>query len=223
MLKKLLLLSLVVVSMTSCYTTSTISTAKYSMSLLDSNNTKVDTATVMTYKDSVVDIYFEFKEKDVAFGIKNKTNKSIKLVWDEALFMANGSSSKVMHDGVKYINRNESMPPTVIPANTFISDVITPTSNVYWREGYYSQYGSTPGGWEQSPLLDDKLEKDSKVQIYLPMIIGGQTKEYNFTFNVENKNTYLNNKKELNSARTILLVTILTLIPLTIMMSSGGQ
>lgn len=221
-MKKLLLLLGIVVSMSSCYTTSTISTATYSMSLLDSNNTKVDTADVMVYKDSLIDVYFDFKEKDIAFGIKNKTNKTIKLVWDETLFMVGTSSSKVMHAGVKFANRNESMPSTVIPANTFVSDVINPTNNVYWREGYYSQYGSSPGGWEQEPLLPSTLDKDSKVNLYLPLIIGGETKEYNFTFNVENKDTYLSNKKELNSGKSILLVTILTLIPLTILMS-GGQ
>jgi hypothetical protein len=222
MLKKLLLLSLVVVSMSSCYTTSTVSTAKYSVSLRDKENNKIDTAGILVFRDSLIDAFFDFKEKDLSVSIKNKTDKSIKLVWDETLFIVDGSSSKVMHEGIKYTNRNQSMPPSVIPANYAISDVIVPTNNVYWREGYYGQYGSTPGGWEQETLLPSTLDKDAKIQLYMPLIINGETKEYNFTFNVDNKDTYLSNKKELNSGKSILLVTILTLIPLTLLMS-GGQ
>ena len=222
MLKKLLLLSLVVVSMTSCYTTTTVSTAKYSVSLLDKDNNKIDTAGILVFRDSSIDAFFDFKEKDLSVSIKNKTDKSIKLIWDETLFIVDGSSSKVMHEGIKFANRNEFMPPSVIPTNYTISDVVIPTNNVYYKEGYYSQYGSTPPSWEKEPLLPSTLNKDSKIQLYMPLIINGETKEYNFTFNVENKDTYLSNKKELNSSKSILLVTILTLIPLTILMS-GGQ
>ena len=221
-MKKLLLLLCIVVSMSSCYTTSTISTATYSMSLLDKDNNKIDTSGILVYSDSLIDARFDFEEKELGFGITNKTNKTIKIIWDETLFIVDGNSSKVMHEGIKFANRNEYMPPSVIPTSNTLADVIIPTNNVYYKEGYYSQYGSTPPSWEKEPLLPSTLSKDSKIQVYMPMIINGETKEYNFTFNTEDKKTTTIEKRELNSSRSILLVTILTLIPLTILMS-GGQ
>lgn len=221
-MKKLLLLLGIVVSMSSCYTTSTISTATYSMSLLDKDNNKIDTSGILVYSDSLIDARFDFEEKELAFGITNKTNKTIKIIWDETLFIVDGNSSKVMHEGIKFANRNEYMPPSVIPTSNTLADVIIPTNNVYYKEGYYSQYGSVAPSWEKEPLLPSTLSKDSKIQVYMPMIINGETKEYNFTFNTEDKKTTTIEKRELNSSRSILLVTILTLIPLTILMS-GGQ
>jgi hypothetical protein len=82
--------------------------------------------------------------------VRNKTDHSIKVVWDEASFIdLDGHLSRVMHIGVKFVDRNASQPPTVIPAHQHLTDDIFPTDRVYFREAY----GRTPAGWHNTSLL----------------------------------------------------------------------
>lgn len=51
-----------------------------------------------------------------------------------------------MHSGVKYIDRNNSQPPNIIPKNASLSDVIIPTDNIYYVSGQY-------GGWRDGQVV----------------------------------------------------------------------
>jgi hypothetical protein len=119
-----------------------------------------------------------------------------------------------MHAGVKFTDRNQSMPPSVVPAGTTFDDVIIPTENVYWRDGYYSQYGSSPGGWEKKDLLPSYTSSGDKFGVFMPMNIGGTVKEYNFNFKVENSKTEYRKERTMNVLGTTGLIMTITLIPL---------
>ena len=76
----------------------------------------------------------------------------MKIIWDETSFIPYGEGKKVMHKGVKYADRDAAQVPTSIPSKTSWSDLVVPTDNVYYKQGYYSQYVSNPGGWETHDL-----------------------------------------------------------------------
>jgi hypothetical protein len=87
-------------------------------------------------------------------SVRNKSEHSIKLVWDEASYIDyDGDLTKVMHEGVKYIDRNSAQSPSVIPAKQRLADVVYPNDRVSYREGYYGRYYSRPGGWQHAPLI----------------------------------------------------------------------
>jgi hypothetical protein len=98
-----------------------------------------------------------------------------------------------MHSGVKYIDRNNSYPPSTILPNTRLDDLVVPTDNVYYSKGYFGQYFSSPGSWQTSNLLlpiskkKDLSEKmvDQIITLYLPIQnMGKQIVGYTFQFKV---------------------------------------
>ena len=141
----------------------------------------------------------------IPFWITNKTEHSVKLVWDEATFIGvGGLIEKVMHAGIKYADRNGLQPPSVIPAGQTYVDAAYPNDRVYFREGYYGTYYSSPGGWEHlslilpaaqvqpghSPIEDQAFaarvaeNKGKRFGLVLPLEIEGVTNEYTFWFEV---------------------------------------
>jgi hypothetical protein len=155
----------------------------------------VDTSLI--FEDSTTKFTFTISAKEIDFVAKNKTEQPIKIIWDEASLVIYGSAEKVMHNGTKYIDRNNSQPPTTIPGNAHIDDLVVPTSKVYYREGYYSTTYSNAGGWETNdlfPTQDLKSEetkslinasKGQEFTLYLPVRDpNGKEIGYSFVFKI---------------------------------------
>jgi hypothetical protein len=213
-MKKLILIAVAVTSLTSCYNTQTVPYSSYSYNMLDSTKQVVDTSSTLSYVDSMINAVFTIGKKDISFVMRNKTDKTMKILWDETLFIQNGISERVMHGGVKYTDRNQSMPASVIPPNTLHTDIIVPSNKVYYREGYYSQYSSIPGGWEQKDLFPESTEKGTQFSVYMPTIINGATKDYTFNFQVGEKKTVYKEERTPNLTGTFLLTFGICIIPL---------
>jgi len=165
------------------------------------------------YEDDLFEGFFIVSSDRIFFEIKNKTDHSIKIIWDEASFVdISGNSGRIMHSGVKYIDRNSSQPPSVVPAHGKYNDVILPSDRVWYREGYYGTYYSKSGGWEHLGLIQPQFEITSPVQqssqvaisdslklkageqvgkrigVLLPFEIQGVVNEYTFWFEVTEYN-----------------------------------
>jgi hypothetical protein len=188
--------------------------------LVDQKGNVKDTGDALIYVDSTINTTFFVGKKDISMVMKNQTSGTIKILWDESLFIKNGNPGKVMHAGVKFIDRNQSMPPSVVPANTTFEDVIIPTDNVYYKEGYYSQYGSSPGGWEKKDLLPSYTSKGDQFGVFMPMTVGGTTKEYNFNFKVDDVKTQYKQERTMDVAKTTWFTIGITMIPLVILLAS---
>jgi hypothetical protein len=144
----------------------------------------------MNWSDDKIDIAFQISKTSIGFSLKNNTEDVMKVIWDEASIVQFGEAKKVMHSGVKYIDRNNSQPPSSIPPGASIEDLVLPTDNVYYREGYYE------GGWEEydlfatqdfnKPDLGTSIlgMKGQKFSLYLPVQYKGQTVGYNFEFTI---------------------------------------
>ena len=148
-----------------------------------------------TFEDENIKIRWDFDYTRVDFVLENKTDKSIKVIWDEAIYVDEyGQSANIMHKGIKYIDRNDSQKPSTVARSSKLNDSITPTSKIYYQNP--TQY--TQGGWREKPLFHNKIAfnkqtvKDScsntvglEVKILLPVEIDGIIQEYIFTFKVE--------------------------------------
>jgi hypothetical protein len=142
------------------------------------------------YEDEMVKITWLPLSTQFAFTLENKTDHSIRIIWDEAVYVnENGSSGRVMHAGVRYIDRNNPQPPTIIVKNAKIEDMIVPTDNVYYLSGRY-------GGWRTKPLFPNRATTQTElnslseqyigniVKILLPLQIQDTINEYMFSFRV---------------------------------------
>jgi len=191
-------LILVTIGFTGCfsYTAMLGTTYKYDYAMIkkDDSTSKTDTTQNMNFEDDKILANFNVGDKQISFTIKNKTDNVLKIIWDEAAIVQFGTSHKVMHSGVKYIDRNSSQPPTAIPPQASIDDIVLPADNVYYREGSYSTYYSNPGGWEEHDLFpkNDLNKPEIKetimnlsgqtFSVYLPIQYQEKTLDYTFNF-----------------------------------------
>jgi hypothetical protein len=150
-------------------------------------------------EDRMIRILWFVTPLDIDFLLENKATESIKILWDEALFVdENEKTHSIIHSGVKYPDRDKPQPPTVIPENGKIREVIYPADYLYYRKADYSRYSSTPCGAEKKALLpcglfggDPRVLREKvdtcvgkKIGVVLPLQIGDAVYEYVFTFRV---------------------------------------
>lgn len=146
--------------------------------------TSEDAVSKFSYKDNVIDILIFGVRDGFAFVLQNISGSTIKIIWDEAVFVNfDGSTEKVMHKGTKYAERNESQPPTTIIKNAKWEDSVTPTNLVYYYESTNKYLKS---GWETHSLYprEDGLDP-GQVMLMLPIQIKDVVNEYIFVFDVK--------------------------------------
>ena len=126
--------------------------------------------------------------------MENKSDNSIKIIWDEAVYIDEDNSSlKVIHSDVKYVD-GKAQPLTVIVKKTKINDLVTPLDNIYYVNP--SKYSS--GGWHKLPLFSVQKSAGKTVKILLPIQIQETINEYIFSFKINHTriNTADNKVKE---------------------------
>gem|GEM_PF-2124961 len=185
----------IILAFTNC---GVFNTLKYDFALMEISETKnsMDYGE-LSFVDSLIDISFTINKKEISFSLRNLSSNTLKINWDETLYISEGNTGKVMHGGIKYIDRNMFQPPSVIPKGTVHNDVIVPTDNVYWRDGMYGRTVSIAGKWEERELFphfvsvseqENIISKlmGSEFTIYMPIQVKGITQEYNFNFKIIN-------------------------------------
>ncbi len=90
-------------------------------------------------------------DSGVAFTFKNKTDKAIKIIWDETVYISPlGSSEAVHHTGVTIADRSNTKPPTVIPPKATHNDEIIVNSLVQF----------TGESWAYTPICGSRSVYD---------------------------------------------------------------
>lgn len=155
--------------------------------------------TQYSFEDELIDITICGGFSQFNFKLKNKSQSSIKIVWDDAVFVDySGSTSKVMHSGIKYSQREASQPASTIIRGASLEDTIVPTSNV--------RYSDDLKMWVTDSLYPENVTSEVKqIRLMLPIQIKDVVNEYVFIFDVsygylhpERLKIQTNTKKENN-------------------------
>lgn len=166
------------------------------------------------YEDGLIRLTFLFPEKGIKginFSMENKTDRSIKILWNEAAYLdENNFSHRVIHYGVRYIERDQPQAPGIIIPGSKLEDIVYPADYVEWKK----VLGETKE-WTGKPLLpagastlwnpkfssfpatkeeaikelekrndEAKKLKGKKIGILLPLQAGGVINEYIFAFEI---------------------------------------
>ena len=125
------------------------------------------------FEDSLLSILWMPSAEQLFFWLDNKSQHTLKLIWDETVLLyPSGVSARVMHEGVKFIDRNSSQPPSIIPRGGTLFDCLNPTDRVV-----FSNY------WQTLPFVNTTdVGKDFRV--VMPLQVEGITNEYTFQFHV---------------------------------------
>jgi uncharacterized protein YcfL len=139
----------------------------------------------LLFEDEKIKIKFSFEKEFLTknintlnFELKNKTELTMKLLWEQVTYIdTNGRAQSVLKSGVRFIERDRAIPPTTIPSNSMINDLIIPKENVNWNH--------ISGSWIQEPLLKNKKIYDGKtIRLLIPLEIEEEIIEYNFIFKI---------------------------------------
>jgi hypothetical protein len=99
-------------------------------------------------EDELLHIMWTGPDVQLGFDLLNKSDSSMKVVWDEAAYVdIGGQTHRVIHNGVKLAERNSPQPPSVIPSKGRLNDMVYPSDNVSYSSSRYS------GGWSQVPMF----------------------------------------------------------------------
>ena len=140
-----------------------------------------ESVTKYSYVDNLISIIWVAGTTEFSFNLENKSGNSLKIEWDEGSYIdLSNSASRIFHSGVKYIDRDKSMPATVVPNGTSVDDVVLPTNLTSFSSG----------DWHSLPLIPNNRIYDpnkvgKNVKILLPISIKGVVNEYTYIFKVE--------------------------------------
>ena len=85
------------------------------------------------FSDDIVTIKTSVEDEGLFLEIKNNTLGTIEVDWDRSGYInESGETMRVIHNGVKLINRSDPQVPSIIAAGSKISDSITPAENIIW-------------------------------------------------------------------------------------------
>jgi hypothetical protein len=155
-----------------------------------------------SYEDHAIGIVWENQVASMAFALENMTDHSMKILWDESVYIsADGVSHRIMHSGVKFIDRNSPQPPSVVVRKGKYQDVVLPAANVEWLK-FSSKWLENPlfPSWQDGGTIDEFQKKVSvlagkSIQILLALEIEGNINDYIFTFSIDEVKTWKKGEK----------------------------
>ena len=163
--------------------------SKFKITILAEEN-----ETKNSYEDDFIKIIWIPALTKFSFTLENKSDNSIRIIWDEAVYIDEDTSSrKVTHSGVNYADGEKAQPLTVIAKKTKINDLVIPVDNIYYVNP--SKYSS--GGWHKRPLFSAQKSAGKTVKILLPIQIQETINEYIFSFKINHTTILTANGKVL--------------------------
>ena len=143
--------------------------------------------TKYSYEDNFIDILIFAGSTQFNFILKNVSDNTLKVVWNEAVFVdVDGSTSKVMHSGIKYSQREGDQPASTIIKGAKLEDLAAPTDKVYYSESLKE--------WTSKSLYSnaDTKREGQIIKMMLPVQVKDVVNEYIFEFTL----TYVYNHPE---------------------------
>ena len=137
----------------------------------------------LAFADDNLEIVFVISQEDMGFALRNASDEPIRINWDEISYVdPTGGSHRIMHQGIKYSERENPQAPTTVPPGARIEDTLQPTDMVrFVRAGSSSEWREDalfPGG--EAAFRAEGQE----FSVFMPLLIGGETVNYNFRFRV---------------------------------------
>lgn len=154
----------------------------------------------MAYKDSLLDINIFPLRTSFGVILKNKSKNTMKIIWDDAVFVdTEGISDHVIHSGVKFNEKEKSQAPSTIIRGATFRDNFTSQSSINWinstnrftwkfGKGFTNVY--TPGRWSENDIYPDTDEVPEDhplfMHIMIPIQIKDEINEYIFDIKYSN-------------------------------------
>jgi hypothetical protein len=133
----------------------------------------------LSYKDAFIEITFAASSQQLSFVLQNKTAGPITIDWNQLSYIdSNSGSHKVIHQGVKYMSKEDVQAPSVIPPTARLTDVIGPSDYISYKNGDWTERPLFPQGKAAAEY------RGSTFSTFMPLLINGRVRNYLFTFKI---------------------------------------
>jgi hypothetical protein len=132
-----------------------------------------------TFEDESIKISFPLSTH-LSFTLTNKTKAALQIDWKNASFTdVNGQPQKIIHEDVRNAAKVDAQPISEVIANGSLTDTIVPVG--------FITHQADSDSWLLRKLFQGGIENyvGKQFTLRLPLKVGGQEKEYLFTFTVE--------------------------------------
>lgn len=116
---------------------------------------------------------YEVALQSILVEVNNYSDRVVQLVWDETVIVPpTGNASRVYHGGIRFAERANSQPNTVMPPASRINDIILPSDFTSVKDGYYVA----------DPMVKLSEIPDSQIRLFFTYLQGDEKKELDIVF-----------------------------------------
>ena len=147
--------------------------------------TKPKESKELVFSDDEIATSFKISSRRLAFGLSNKTGQPIRIDWNQISYVdTQGKAHKSIHEGIKYADKANPQPVTMVRPGASVEDAIIPVDSVRFTDGR----GYVPGEWVVDPLFpagqDAKAYEGATLNVFMPLEVNGIVTNYNFAFKI---------------------------------------
>jgi hypothetical protein len=147
-------------------------------------------------KDFIATFNYQGDAPNISFQIQSKQDESILIIWDESAYTdIKGESKRIIHEGVRLMDRDKPQAPTVLPPKSRITGFIIPAENIYLDKE-----------WKASPLF--RAGDSGKCSIYWTYTLGDKKKAITYQFELKSTSTGERLSTDANKVRDFIGSTV---------------
>lgn len=161
------------------------------------------------FKDEMIEIFWELSPKKIEFILTNKTEHTVRIIWDESAFVDEfGMSHRLVHGEILKIDKNRFIPPSVIVRQGRFKTFVYPADYIgdsqsglkpilpYKLSSQDVSVFEDSESTNRNKFFDNAKSKVGKtLQVLLPLEIEGIKNDYIFIFKI-NSVENLNEKRK---------------------------
>jgi len=134
------------------------------------------------FRDRMIAVQFTIDERRFQMKLDNLSQNPLKILWDQAEYRdVNNRSSRLMHPGIHFSDRNNPLPAQPLPAGGSLQEAVIPVSLVG-----FSQEKKTYESQPLFPLDSDAAQglKGRMFYLFIPIEVDRQIIPYNFKIQI---------------------------------------
>jgi hypothetical protein len=138
----------------------------------------------LQFRDTTIAVSFTVDDQSIQMHLTNLQDHEVKVLWDQAQFTdVNMQTSRLMHSGVHFQDRNNPIPDQVVPPRAAVQEGVFPINRVFFSQ--------QKKAYETKPLFPIDTEagahlKGKTINLFIPMEIDRAIIPYNFKFEITN-------------------------------------
>jgi hypothetical protein len=136
----------------------------------------------LQFRDTTIAVSFTVDDQSIQMRLTNLRDHEVKVLWDQAQFTdVNMQTSRLMHSGVHFQDRNNPIPDQVVPPRAAVQEGVFPINRVFFSQ--------QKKAYETKPLFPVDTEagahlKGKTVNMFIPMEVDRAIIPYNFKFEI---------------------------------------